>query len=59
MIWVYLGLLTVCIGVAVYTASYGRWEWKHGNRSGAAAVWLLALSAAVLPAILPLMRIMG
>lgn len=51
MIWVSLGILAVCIGVAIYTASYGRWEWRHGNRAGALAVWLLALAAVLLPVI--------
>ena len=51
MIWVSIGLLAVCIGVSIYTASYGRWEWTHGNRTGAAVVWLLALCAVLLPLI--------
>lgn len=51
MIWLSLGLLAVCFGVAIYTASYGRWEWRHGNRTGALAVWVLALAAALLPVI--------
>ena len=51
MIFLRIAVLLAAAGIAIYTASYGRWEWQHGNRSGAAAVWLLAIAAAALPVI--------
>ena len=31
------------IGIFVYTVSYGIWEWKNRNKSGALFVYMLAL----------------
>ncbi len=49
MIWLQLLFFLIAAAIAVYTASYGVWEWKQGNRTGAAAVYVLSLAAAALP----------
>lgn len=44
-------MLVVANYLCVYTFSYGVWEWKNGNKSGAMAVWLLCLVVVAVPVV--------
>ena len=37
--------------VSIYTFSYGMWEWKKSNKSGAIAIFAFCLIAIALPAV--------
>lgn len=42
-------LFAFLLGVAFYTASFGIWTWKRHNRFGAIMIFLVALTAVILP----------
>jgi predicted membrane channel-forming protein YqfA (hemolysin III family) len=41
--------MVILVWILVYTGSYGLWTWRKKNRLGAAAVFIVALAAVVLP----------
>lgn len=47
--WYFMLALSVYVGI--YSFSYGIWEWKRHNRSGAIAVFAFCLIAVILPAV--------
>lgn len=44
-------MLALGVYISIYTFSYGVWEWKKSNRSGALAIFAFCLIAIALPVV--------